>query len=173
MPTDVFRMLICGPSNSRKTNILLHMLYELLEYDKVYLFSKNLTKTNIERFYRTLPQKSTPNLVTRSSRRQGMRLFHLKSFQRTTKRLSSLTTWFVKATKTPSSTISSTGNTKTSALFISLKLFTRYQKTSATTVAIFAFLHLFQKKTSESRTSLGWLTNCWTAQPTKIFLLLL
>lgn len=42
MPTDVFRMLICGPSNSGKTNILLHVLNELLEYDKVYLFSKNL-----------------------------------------------------------------------------------------------------------------------------------
>ena len=41
MPTDVFRMLICGPSNSGKTSILLHMLYELLEYDKVFLFSKN------------------------------------------------------------------------------------------------------------------------------------
>ena len=42
MPADVFRMLICGPSNSGKTNILLHMLYELLVFDKVYLFSKTL-----------------------------------------------------------------------------------------------------------------------------------
>ena len=42
MPADVFRMLICGPSNSGKTNTLLHVLYELLEYDKIYLFSKNL-----------------------------------------------------------------------------------------------------------------------------------
>ena len=128
MPTDVFRVFICGPSNSGKTNILLHMLYELLEYDKVYLFQKTSTKTNIERLYRTLPQEPTLKLVTRSSRRQGMRLFHLKSFRWATKRLSSLTTWFVKATKTPSSTISSTGGTKTAALFISLKPFTRYQK---------------------------------------------
>jgi len=42
MPADVFQMLICGPSNSGKTNILLHMLYELLVFDKIYLFSKNL-----------------------------------------------------------------------------------------------------------------------------------
>ena len=41
MPADVFRMLICGPSNSGKTNILLHMLYELLEFDKnLPLFKK-------------------------------------------------------------------------------------------------------------------------------------
>lgn len=42
MPSDTFRMLICGPSNSGKTNILLHMLYELLAYDKIYLCAKNL-----------------------------------------------------------------------------------------------------------------------------------
>ena len=52
MSTDVFRMLICGPSNSGKTNILLHMLYELPEYDKVYLFSKNLHQNR----YRALLQ---------------------------------------------------------------------------------------------------------------------
>ena len=65
MPTGVFHMLICGPSNSGKTSILLHMLYNLLEYDKVYLFQKTSTKTNIGRFYRTLPQESTLKLVTR------------------------------------------------------------------------------------------------------------
>ena len=117
MPTGVFQMLICGPSNSGKTSILLHMLYNLLEYDKVYLFSKNLHQTKYRALFKTLPQKSTSNLVARSSRRQGMRLFHLKSFRWTTKRLSS---WFVKAAITPSSTISSTGGTKTAALFISL-----------------------------------------------------
>ena len=42
MPTDVFRMLICGPSNSGKTNILLNMIYFLFEFDEIYLFSKNL-----------------------------------------------------------------------------------------------------------------------------------
>ena len=42
MPADTFRMLICGPSNSGKTNILLHMLYKLLAYDKIYLCAKNL-----------------------------------------------------------------------------------------------------------------------------------
>ena len=42
MPADTFRMLICGPSNSGKTNILLHMLYKLLVYDKIYLCTKNL-----------------------------------------------------------------------------------------------------------------------------------
>ena len=43
MPDDVFCMLICGPSNSGKTNILVHMLRApLLFLDKIYFFSKNV-----------------------------------------------------------------------------------------------------------------------------------
>jgi hypothetical protein len=58
MPADVFRMLICGPSNSGKTNILLHMIYELLAYDKVYLFSKNLHQNK----YQALLQDFASNI---------------------------------------------------------------------------------------------------------------
>ena len=42
MPDDTFRMLICGPSNSGKTNVLLHMIYNLLHFDEIVLFAKNL-----------------------------------------------------------------------------------------------------------------------------------
>ena len=42
MPSNTFRMLICGPSGCGKTNTLMHMLYKLLFYDKIYLYAKNL-----------------------------------------------------------------------------------------------------------------------------------
>ena len=42
MPSDTFRMLMCGPSGCGKTNTLMHMLYNLLYFDKIYLFSKKL-----------------------------------------------------------------------------------------------------------------------------------
>ena len=42
MPSNTFRMLVCGPSGCGKTNTLMHMLYNLLYYDKIYLYSKNL-----------------------------------------------------------------------------------------------------------------------------------
>ena len=42
MPSNTFRMLICGPSGCGKTNALMHVLYILLYYDKIYLYSKNL-----------------------------------------------------------------------------------------------------------------------------------
>ena len=60
MPADVFRMLICGPSNSGKTNILLHMLYELLEYDKIYLFSKNLHQNKYQNLLQEFGEKYNP-----------------------------------------------------------------------------------------------------------------
>jgi len=42
MPSNTFRMLMCGPSGCGKTNTLVHMLYNLLYYDKIHLYSKNL-----------------------------------------------------------------------------------------------------------------------------------
>ena len=43
MPGKCFRMLICGPSRSGKTNALVHMLLKpLIYYDKVYLYAKNI-----------------------------------------------------------------------------------------------------------------------------------
>jgi len=60
MPTDAFRMLICGPSNSGKTNTLLHMLYQLLEYDKIYLFSKNLHQNKYQAFLQYVAKQINP-----------------------------------------------------------------------------------------------------------------
>ena len=61
MPADVFRMLICGPSNSGKTNTLLHMLYELLEYDKIYLFSKNLHQNKYQDLLQYFTEEVNPD----------------------------------------------------------------------------------------------------------------
>ena len=62
MPADVFRMLICGPRNSGKTNTLLHMLYELLEYDKIYLFSKNLHQNKYQNLLQDFAEKINPKV---------------------------------------------------------------------------------------------------------------
>ena len=62
MPADVFRMLICGPSNSGKTNTLLHILYELLEYDKIYLFSKNLHQNKYQALLQYFAEEVNPTV---------------------------------------------------------------------------------------------------------------
>ena len=152
MPADVFRMLICGPSNSGKTNILLHMIYELLEFDKIYLFSKNLHQNKYQALLQDFAEKSTPRLVMRSSRLTVMKSFHSKSFRWTTKKLLFLMILFVKATKTASLIILSTGGTETAALFTSLKPSTRCRKTSVITAAIFVFSDFFQEKTNGLQT---------------------
>ena len=45
MPDRCFRMLLCSPSGGGKTNMLLHMIYELLYFDKIYLYATNLEQS--------------------------------------------------------------------------------------------------------------------------------
>ena len=53
MPSNTFRMLMCGPSGCGITNTLMHMLYNLLYYDKIYLFSKNLEQPKYRKLLET------------------------------------------------------------------------------------------------------------------------
>ena len=48
MPDRCFRMLVCGPSGSGKTNTLMHMIYNLLYFDKIYLDAKNLEQSKYQ-----------------------------------------------------------------------------------------------------------------------------
>ena len=56
MHNQCFRMLICSPSGSGKTNTLMHMIYNLLYFDKVYLYAKNLEQSK----YQNLMEKFQP-----------------------------------------------------------------------------------------------------------------
>ena len=49
MPDRFFRMLICAPAGSGKTNLLLYMIMKpLLYYDKIHLYAKNLQQDKYE-----------------------------------------------------------------------------------------------------------------------------
>ena len=56
IPDKSFRMLICAPSGSGKTNLLLDMIYRLLYYDKIYLHTRNLQQSK----YKHLLKKFDP-----------------------------------------------------------------------------------------------------------------
>ena len=56
MPDRSFRMLICAPCGSGKTNLLLDMIYRLLYYDKIYLYARNLQQSK----YKHLLKKFDP-----------------------------------------------------------------------------------------------------------------
>ena len=49
MPDRCFRMLVCGPSGSGKTNTLMHMIYDLLYFDKAFLYAKNLEQSKYQK----------------------------------------------------------------------------------------------------------------------------
>ena len=62
LPDDFFRMLICGPSNSGKTNLLLNMIYKLLVFDKINLFSKNLHQYQYQGFLKEFAENINPKV---------------------------------------------------------------------------------------------------------------
>ena len=59
MPSDTFRMLICGNSGSGKTNLLYHMLMKpLLYYDEIYLYARNLEQDKYKRLIQKMGELS-------------------------------------------------------------------------------------------------------------------
>ena len=101
MLADVFRMLICGPSNSGKTNILLHMIYKLLEFDKVYLFSKNLHRNKYRALLRDFASNIDPDVGYEVIEAPGDEIVPLEELPvDNQKKKQSLMIWSVKATRT-------------------------------------------------------------------------
>ena len=59
MPSDTFRMLICGNSGSGKTNLLYHMLIKpLLYYDEIYLYARNLEQDKYQKLIKKMMELS-------------------------------------------------------------------------------------------------------------------
>ena len=59
MPDKPFRMLICVPSGCGKTNLLLNILLKpLIQYDRIYLYSKSLEQKKYEHLRKRLEEVS-------------------------------------------------------------------------------------------------------------------
>ena len=59
MPSDTFRMLICGNSGCGKTNLLFHMLIEpLLYYDEIYLYARSLEQEKYKKLIKKMREMS-------------------------------------------------------------------------------------------------------------------
>ena len=60
VPSDTFRMLICGNSGSGKTNLLYHMLIKpLLYYDEIYLYARNLEQDKYQKLIQKMRELSS------------------------------------------------------------------------------------------------------------------
>ena len=53
MPDRCFRILIAAPSGGGKTNTLIHMIMNLLYFDKCYLYVKNLDQAKYQHLMKT------------------------------------------------------------------------------------------------------------------------
>ena len=151
MPADVFRMLICGPSNSGKTNILLHMLYELLEYDNIYLFSKNLHQNKYQALLQDFAERINPKLGYEVIEAPGDEIIPLEELPVDNQKIVVFDDLVCESHQNSIIIILSTDGTETAALFTLLKPSTRYRKISGITAAIFVFSDFFHEKTSGLR----------------------
>ena len=60
MPSDIFRMLICGNSGSGKTNLLYHtLMHPLLYYDEIYLYARNLEQDKYQNLMKKMRDLSS------------------------------------------------------------------------------------------------------------------
>ena len=62
MPEDSFRLVVAGPSGSGKTNTLLHMIYNLLYFDEILLFAKNLHQNKYQFLLRDFAERVDPEV---------------------------------------------------------------------------------------------------------------
>ena len=62
MPEDSFRLVIAGPSGSGKTNTLLHMIYNLLFFDEILLFAKNLHQDKYQFLLQDFAERVDPEV---------------------------------------------------------------------------------------------------------------
>lgn len=59
MPSDTFRMLICGNSGSGKTNLLYYMLMKpLIQCDEIYFYAKNLDQEKYQKVIKKMREMS-------------------------------------------------------------------------------------------------------------------
>ena len=62
MPEDSFRLIIAGPSGSGKTNTLFHMIYNLLHFDEILLFAKNVYQDKYQFLLNDFPRRIDPEV---------------------------------------------------------------------------------------------------------------
>lgn len=59
MPDPPFRMLMCGGSGSGKTNVLINMITQYLDFDKIYVYTKHLDQSKykwLQEFIQTIEE---------------------------------------------------------------------------------------------------------------------
>ena len=111
MPHQCFRMLICSPSGSGKTNTLMHMIYNMVYFDKVYLYAKNLEQSKYQDLMENFqPISDEVDYDVIEARNDEIIL--LKTLNLTHKKLLYWTIMFVIKTKNRWSTILLEGDTR-------------------------------------------------------------
>ena len=96
------------------------MIYFLLEFDKIYLFSKNLHQNKYQVLLQDFAEQINPKVGYEVTEAPGDEIIPLEELPVDNQKIVVLMILFVKATKTASLNIFTTGGTETATLFTSL-----------------------------------------------------
>ena len=124
------------------------MLYELLEFDKIYLFSKNLHQNKYQALLQDFAERINPKVGYEVIEAPGDEIIPLEELPVDNQKIVVFDDLVCESNQNSIIIILSTGGTETAALFTSLKPSTRCRKISGITAAIFVFSDFFHEKTS-------------------------
>ena len=137
-PLHAFRMLIWGPSKSGKTNILLRMTYELLQFDKVNLFSENLHQKTYQDFAANFEPFAGYKVI--ETRPSGDEIVPLEQLPVDNQKIVVFDDMVCESNQNSIINYSINGrHRKYSVFYLTQTLTTRCPKTSETSAAIFVF----------------------------------
>lgn len=157
--TDFFRMLISGPSNSGKSNIVQHMLYKLLAYDKVYLFSRNLHQNKYQALLQDFGTKIDLRLGYEVTGAPGDEITPLEELPVDNKKIVVVDDLVCESNQNAVMNYFINGRHRNWSLIYLTQTYFKAPKTSTTTAVIFAFSNSFRGKTTELGVSWGSTTN--------------
>ena len=166
IPADVFRMLICWPSNSGKTNVLLHMLYELLAYDKIYI-SKNLHQSKYQALLRGFDERVNPEVGYKVIEATGDEIIPLEELPVDNQKIVVFDDLVCECNQNIIISYFINGRHRNFYVIYLTQTFYKVPKTYGITAAISAYSGSYLEKIRGLQTKWVFIISCWIAPPVK------
>ena len=154
MPEDSFRLVIAGPSGSGKTNTLLHMIYNLLFFDEILLFAKNLHQDKYQFLLHDFAERIDPEVGYKVIETPD-EIVPLKALDHESQKVVIFDDYVCEKNQNEIVNYFINGRHHNCSVIYLSQSFLKCQKTSGIQLHIFEFSNFSQKKTKEFLMILG------------------
>ena len=132
--------------------VILHMLYELLEYDKIYLFSKNLHQNKYQSLLQEFAEKYNPKVGYDIIEAYGDEIIPLEELRADNQKIVVFDDLVCEKNQNDIINYFINWRHKNCCVIYLTQTSTRCRKTSVITAVIFVFSDFFQEKTNGLQT---------------------